>query len=124
MLNVAAGGTLVQDLPGVSDSLHRDAERFGEVVHPVDLDPACRVAAVMGGHQVGVNTLHHQAVDRVGDGLRAVGWATDGTFVNVVPFADRVALPLIGFHDLTRERLAHGHAFAGIGKIHQPAQGQ
>jgi putative glutamine amidotransferase len=79
VLNVACGGTLLQDLPSVSEALHRDAERFGEVVHPVELAPASCVAHVMGGHQVGVNTLHHQAVDGVGRGLRPVGWATDGT---------------------------------------------
>jgi putative glutamine amidotransferase len=79
VLNVARGGTLLQDLPSVTDAMHRDAERFAEVVHPVELDADSRVAHVMGGHQVGVNTLHHQAVDRIGSGLRVVGRAADGT---------------------------------------------
>ena len=35
-----------------------------------------------------VNSFHHQAVDRLGDGLRAVGWATDGV-IEAVEATDR-----------------------------------
>jgi putative glutamine amidotransferase len=71
VLNVAFGGTLVQHLddPG---GLHREA------FHDVDLDPESRIAAVMGSTRVSVSSYHHQAVDRLGLGLRVVGTADDG----------------------------------------------
>ncbi len=79
LLNVALGGSLVQDVPSATGEPHGWAARFDEHVHPVRLDPASRLAAALGTDEVGTNSLHHQAVDRLGDGVRAVGWAPDGT---------------------------------------------
>ena len=42
--------------------------------------------------------------------------------MHLITFADRIALPLVSFEDFRRERFLHRHAFAGIRKIHQPAQ--
>jgi len=42
--------------------------------------------------------------------------------MDFVAFADGVPLPLISFKDFGRERGLHRHAFAGIGKINDPAQ--
>jgi putative glutamine amidotransferase len=78
VINVAAGGTLVPDLGAVSDVLHRDRDRFDEDVHPVEVLAGSRLAWAMGREHVGVNTLHHQAVDEVGLGLQAVAWSPDG----------------------------------------------
>jgi putative glutamine amidotransferase len=83
VLNVAAGGTLIPDLPTVSDVAHRERERFAEEIHPVEVLAGSRLAWAMGRERAGVNTLHHQAVDRVGRGLRAVAWGPDG-FVEAV----------------------------------------
>ena len=79
VLNVAMGGTLVAHLPDVTDQEHCARERFAETVHAVEVLPGSRLHAVTGLSRVGVNTLHHQAVDRPGDGLVAVAWAEDGT---------------------------------------------
>ena len=62
MLNVALKGTLHQDIPG-----HR-APGVAEV-HPVKLLPGTRLAAIVGADSCVVNSRHHQAVDRVGEGL-------------------------------------------------------
>jgi putative glutamine amidotransferase len=78
VINVAAGGTLIVDLPTVTDLLHRERERFDQDVHPVEVLAGSRLAWAMGRETAGVNTLHHQAVDRVGRGLRAVAWGPDG----------------------------------------------
>ena len=71
LLNVALGGTLVQHLDD-PEALHRNA------FHGVALDPGSRIAAIMGGVRVPVSSYHHQAVDRIGLGLRVVGRADDG----------------------------------------------
>ena len=58
-------------------SEHQDRIRFATVIHHVSIVPSSRVAEVVGSTYIGVNTLHHQAVDRLGDGLSAVAWSTD-----------------------------------------------
>ncbi len=79
LVNVARGGTLVQHLPAVTSSPHLDLERRRELVHAVHIDPESELGNILGADDLGVNTLHHQAVHRVGNGLRVVAWAEDGT---------------------------------------------
>ncbi len=80
LLNVALGGTLHQHVPDVvGDAVpHRQADDSRRPTHEVRLDDAALVARAMGGTEHKVNSLHHQAVDRLGDGLAAVGWSPDG----------------------------------------------
>jgi putative glutamine amidotransferase len=74
VLNVALGGTLVQHVP-----VHSRDDAYNETVHEVTLDPDSRIAAALGATALGVNTLHHQTVEKLGERARAVGWADDGT---------------------------------------------
>ena len=46
--------------------------------HSVRIEPGSRLARVMGVTEADVNSFHHQAADRLGQGLRAVAWAPDG----------------------------------------------
>jgi putative glutamine amidotransferase len=77
VLNVAFGGTLIQDLPSAGFENHSDLTREYEGAHTVEFDASSLVAQVTNGEHW-VNTLHHQAVDRVGDGLRATAISPDG----------------------------------------------
>lgn len=79
VLNVALGGTLVQHLPDVTDQQHCAKEQWAEKVHTIRVLGGSRLRSVVGLDVVGVNSLHHQAVDTVGGGLRAVAWAEDET---------------------------------------------
>ena len=72
-LNVARGGTLHQHLEG-----HRQTEAGRVTTHSVRIEPGSRLARVMGVTEADVNSFHHQAADRLGQGLRAVAWAPDG----------------------------------------------
>lgn len=97
ILNVALGGSLVQDIPsacGCPEDRHRhgSAEAPGEL-HPVELAPASRLAALLGPGPVPVNSRHHQAVARVAPGLRACGWdpsthSAEGPLVEAVEAVD------------------------------------
>jgi putative glutamine amidotransferase len=79
VLNVAFGGTLIQDLAADAGDRHPRLEVARDVaVHAVKLDPGSLAAAVYGT-EVQVNSLHHQAVDEVGRGLVATGHSPDGT---------------------------------------------
>src|SRR5215213_5952876 len=73
-LNVACGGTLHQHLPG-----HRQSEPGCRASHEVEVLRGTRLAALIGAGPVAVNSFHHQAVDRLGNGLRVAARAADGT---------------------------------------------
>jgi putative glutamine amidotransferase len=79
LVNVARGGTLVQHLPAQTSEPHLIVERRRELVHTVRIGPDSELADIIGPGDLGVNSLHHQAVDRIGHGLRVVAWAEDGT---------------------------------------------
>ncbi|MEU0058320.1 gamma-glutamyl-gamma-aminobutyrate hydrolase family protein [Streptomyces sp. NPDC006334] len=72
LLNVAAGGTLVQHLDGHAETVGV----FGE--HPVKPVPGTRYAALVP-EETTVPTFHHQAVDRLGADLIPSAHAADGT---------------------------------------------
>jgi putative glutamine amidotransferase len=79
LLNVARGGTLVQHLP--DDVGHTDHRRhlgsFDDADHDVRLVPGSLAARAAGGVRIPTKSHHHQAVDRIGDGLQVTGWATE-----------------------------------------------
>jgi putative glutamine amidotransferase len=81
LVNVARGGTLHQHLPDVvGDAIqHRQPEPAEQLTHAVAIDPGSCLAAVLGWEDGWVNSLHHQAVDAPGDGLRVSARAPDGT---------------------------------------------
>ena len=79
LLNVVRGGTLHQHLPDVVGTRieHRQTAEGSRVTHPVRLERRSALSAVLGTADVQVNSFHHQAVDRLGAGLRIVGRAPD-----------------------------------------------
>lgn len=79
LLNVALGGTLVQHLPEVTTLEHCVKERCSSPVHGVRVDGRSQLGAILGETTVDANSLHHQAVEMLGDGLFPVAWAPDGT---------------------------------------------
>ena len=80
LMAVVRGGTLVQDLaalyPGSLD--HEQSHVRDRLVHPVELVPESRLARLLGETRIGVNSTHHQSIDRPGRGVRVVGSAPDG----------------------------------------------
>jgi putative glutamine amidotransferase len=78
LVNVARGGTLCQHLHNNDAGHTPSAGTFGS--HPVRIAAGSRLAGILGanGSGVGVPTAHHQAIDRLGDGLVATAWAADG----------------------------------------------
>lgn len=114
VIGVAAGGTLVAHLPDVTGLEHRVRERDRELVHDVDVVAGSRLHAVVGGVRIGVNTLHHQAVDRVGDGLVVSARATDGTIEAVEGVGDRPVLGVQWHPELLTDHEAHHAVFVWL----------
>lgn len=90
VLNIALGGTLVQDIPSERGvSIDHDSEISRHVrVHPVEITEGSRVAGIVGACSISTNSFHHQSVDRLGAGLRTVGVSPDG-IVEAVECTDR-----------------------------------
>jgi putative glutamine amidotransferase len=78
VLNVARGGNLVQHLPEtIGHEAHRETPGvFSD--HVVEVDPDSRLGAIVGA-SVDVKSHHHQGYGDVGEGLRVVARADDGT---------------------------------------------
>jgi putative glutamine amidotransferase len=85
VLNVARGGTLHQHLPDLVGNESHSPHPGGYGTHEVSVAPGSRLAAILNRTDltdhlpVVVPTHHHQAIDRLGTGLMATAWATDGT---------------------------------------------
>jgi putative glutamine amidotransferase len=84
-LNVALGGTLateIQERPGSLDHRAPESddqdERFA-IRQPVTIKPGSCLAGVFGAGDIMVNSVHRQAVDRLGPRLQVEAVATDGT---------------------------------------------
>lgn len=91
ILNVAAGGTLYQDLPSERPSriAHRDpsAAPWTNEAHSVEIASQSRLSKILGAGTAKVNSLHHQAIKDLGRGLKVCGTAPDG-IIEAVEAAD------------------------------------
>lgn len=110
LLNVALGGDLVAHIPDhFGDRVaHRRPERL-PIEHAVRIESGSRVADVLGETELVVQSWHHQAVHRLGHGLRAVAWSPDGVVEAIESEAHPFVLgvqwhPEIGALDDPRQR--------------------
>jgi putative glutamine amidotransferase len=81
VLNVALGGTLVQDIPSERPGalVHSQKAPRHEATHGVKvMGEGTRLGRLLGALEVEVNSMHHQAIGRLGEGLQEVAWAPDG----------------------------------------------
>jgi putative glutamine amidotransferase len=99
LLNVARGGTLHQHLPDVvGDRIaHRQDGPGDQPTHWVRFRAGSRVAGMLGRKRTKVNSFHHQAIARLGDGLVATGWASDGT-IEAIEAVDRGFMVGVQWH--------------------------
>lgn len=90
VLNVAMGGTLVQDIPSeIPGSLQHSAETArSERVHEVTIDAGSRLGGIVQAAKITTNSFHHQSVGRLANGLKTVGESPDGV-IEAVECSDR-----------------------------------
>jgi putative glutamine amidotransferase len=111
VLNVALGGTLVQDLSLVPEwadhpsdrgwkawkvvegaSLENSPEVPSHPRHRISVEPGSRLHAALGTDEVEVDSFHHQALGRVAPGLRPVASAPDGVVEAIEADGERYVL--------------------------------
>lgn len=79
MLNVAAGGTLIQDITTQYETeIEHVSEPEDRARHDVMIEASTRLGSILGGREYNVNSSHHQAIRNVGRGLRVTAHAPDG----------------------------------------------
>jgi putative glutamine amidotransferase len=87
VLNVARGGTLIQDIasevPSALRHKHEQTEPSFTLAHEVWIDPGSLLETLMrdsasGVESCQVNSRHHQAIKAAGEGLLTVATAPDG----------------------------------------------
>jgi putative glutamine amidotransferase len=78
VLNVALGGTLDQHITGRKGLVGHGVPGVAPEMHQVRLEPGTWTAKAMGAESAQVSSAHHQALDRLAEGLVVTGRAPDG----------------------------------------------
>ncbi len=80
VLNVARGGTLIQDIPAQkTDAIkHEQGTPRDRPSHNIEILPGTLLDQLCEAPKIAVNSHHHQAVDLVGENLLATAWSADG----------------------------------------------
>lgn len=105
-LNVAAGGTLYQDIPSeLAGVLAHRVNPRDHLAHEITVEPDSRLADLLGATRLSVNSLHHQAVNDVAPGFVVVARAPDGV-IEGLERPDHPFAVAVQFHP---EELVPGH---------------
>lgn len=88
LFNVAHGGTLIQHLENAAAHQVHGSDP-AQPAHPILVEPDSRLGAILGEGAHSVNSRHHQAVERVGAGLRVTARSTPDGVIEALERDDR-----------------------------------
>lgn len=95
ILNVALGGTLYVDIPtDLSSTITHQQEDWKNCYHSVLVLPNSLLSSISGVEKGIVNSNHHQAVDRLAEGLRVLAVAEDG-LIESIAWSDSLRKPFL-----------------------------
>lgn len=104
LVNVALGGTLIQDIPSehqtsnpVQHRQQTDGIAANQPGHDVTIDSGTWLHEHLGTQTLPVNTFHHQAIDRLAPGLEVIARAADDT-IEAVTMPDRRFVLAVQWH--------------------------
>jgi putative glutamine amidotransferase len=116
VLNVALGGTLVQDIPSqwttpVPHDIEQGLPRSTRL-HDVAIEPDSQLAGILGVTRTPVNSLHHQSVQQAAPGVRVTASAPDGV-IEALEYPDKQFVLSVQWHpeDLYSDDPAMAHLF-------------
>ena len=116
ILNVALGGDLHVHLPDVvGEAITHRSSQSEAALHPVRLEAGTQLSQGLGARELAaVPSWHHQALCRLGTGLRAVAWAPDGV-VEAVELSSEPQLVAVQWHPELAGASAEGRGlFEGL----------
>ncbi len=105
VINVACGGTLHQDLASaIPQSIKHDyfpvQGRYERhlLTHSIKVDEASQLGRLLGVRAIKVNSMHHQAIERIGNGLVSTAWAPDGVIEGIESSSNRHYMVGVQWH--------------------------
>lgn len=112
VVNVALGGTLLADITEeIGQTVVHRQPACETLRHRVAVEPESRLAGILGARECSPVSRHHQAIDRLGEGLRVVARAADG-IIEAVELPETPWLVAVQWHpelsaasDPTQQRL-------------------
>jgi len=104
LFNVAHGGSLIQHLHNHAAHVVRGADP-GLPAHDILVEPGTRLAAILGEGAHAVNSRHHQAVGRVGAGLRVSARSSSDGVIEAVERGDCRFAVAVQWHPEDQARL-------------------
>lgn len=100
VLNVAMGGTLIQDIPSDVEGAarHENGEDRTAIAHDVVIEGGSQLARLLNTTRVGVNSFHHQAPKQIGAGLTVSATSPDDGIVEGLEMRDRDFVVAVQWH--------------------------
>ena len=86
LINVYYGGTLLQDIPSQRRSpvLHQDLAHYDRLHHEVRFEPGLLLDRLYGSSVHSVTSIHHQCVDRLGEGLAVEAFSSKDGIIEAI----------------------------------------
>lgn len=80
LINVAYGGSLYQDILTMREGSHkhRDQEVYDNLGHQAKIAEDSPLYEIFQKNEIYINSIHHQGVKKLGDGLEIMAWSDDG----------------------------------------------
>jgi putative glutamine amidotransferase len=100
VLNVATGGTLIQDIPSELEGAvtHAAPGKRTRRSHPVEVVAGSKLHEILGPGPLTVNSFHHQAIDDLGAGLTISGRCPEDGVIEAVEMKDRCFVLGVQWH--------------------------
>lgn len=97
MLNVALGGTVIQDIEANNPNAinHYQQAARPEPTHDVQIDDTSMLYQIIRRSNIRVNSMHHQAIYQVAPDLKKVAVAPDGV-IEAVECVDKTSPMMMG----------------------------
>jgi len=115
LMNVALGGSIIVDLRTAGYDDHRSPMDTPNI-HKVHIDPHSMLFFAAGTSEVDINTLHHQALDALGRGIKVVAYAPDRV-IESVEWAQKDNMPFFLGTQWHPERHAETSLSRNIGEL-------
>ncbi|WP_208588775.1 gamma-glutamyl-gamma-aminobutyrate hydrolase family protein [Gracilibacillus suaedae] len=115
MLNVALGGTVMQDIETSNPNAinHNQQAARPEPTHYVQIDKTSRLYQILGSSSIQVNSIHHQAIDQLATNLKKVAIAPDG-IIEAVEGVDKTSPMIMGIQWHPEEMTSEDATMQGI----------
>jgi putative glutamine amidotransferase len=94
LINCRLNGCLISDIETIRGANHKRISDTEDRVHPVNVSENSLLFGIIKEHRGNVSSSHHQAVDRVGEGLIVTAKADDG-IIEAIEFSDKNSKPFL-----------------------------